>query len=227
MNIIKQLLSRRRLWDDLSEEIKQHLQEKADELIGSGVPPKEAMRIARREFGNALMIEERGREVWGWPAIESVLADVRYGLRQLRRTPGFAAVAVLTLALGIGANTALFSVVNGVLLSPLPFPDPDQLVTLHESKPNFQAGSISFPNFRDWQKDNQTFSGMAIARPYTLTLTGSGDAEQVRAEFISSELLGLLGVRTVIGRDFAPGEDQIGGRAIAMIDTGFWKSRFQ
>jgi len=98
--------------------------------------------------------------------------DIRYGLRQLRKRPGFAAVAVITLALGIGANTAIFSVVNGVLLSPLPFPEPDRLVTLHENKPNFEGGSVSYPNFRDWQKDNHTFSSLAISRPYDFSLIG-------------------------------------------------------
>src|SRR5437773_4839642 len=110
--------------------------------------------------------------------------DVRHGLRVLGKNPGFAAIAVLTLALGIGANTALFSVINGVLLSPLPFPEPDKLITLHENKPNFEGGSVSYPNFRDWQKDNHTFSSMALSRTYAFSLTGIGEAEQVNADFV-------------------------------------------
>src|SRR2546422_8138413 len=98
--------------------------------------------------------------------------DVRYGLRVLGKNPGFTAVALVTLALGIGANTALFSIVNGVLLNPLPFHEPEQLVALSESKPNFAQGSISYPNFLDWQKENHTFSTMAIARNYGFSLTG-------------------------------------------------------
>src|SRR5579863_2632408 len=109
----------------------------------------------------------------------TLLQDLRFGFRMLKKSPGFTAIAVLTLALGIGANTALFSVVNGVLLSPLPFPQPEQIVTLHESKANFQSGSISYPNFRDWQQDNRTFSSMAIIRRYGFTMTGMGAAEQV------------------------------------------------
>src|ERR1700746_4017792 len=97
-------------------------------------------------------------------AMQTLLQDVRYAVRMLVKNPGFTAVAVATLALGIGANTALFSVVNGVLLNPLPYPHADQLVTLHESKPNFDAGSLSYPNFRDWQRDNRTFSAMAVMR---------------------------------------------------------------
>src|SRR5437588_2813897 len=110
--------------------------------------------------------------------------DIRYGLRVLGKNPGFTAIAVLTLALGIGANTALFSVVNGVLLNPLPYPEPEQLVELRESKPNFATGSISYPNFMDWQKDNRTFASMAIVRGNgSFILTGLGEAEQVDGGF--------------------------------------------
>src|ERR1700691_4364422 len=110
--------------------------------------------------------------------METLFQDLRYGLRMLGKSPGFTLVAVVTLALGIGANTALFSVINGVLLSPLPFRDPDQLVTFHENKPNFEGGSVSYPNFRDWQRDSRTFSSVALARPNAFSLTGIGGAEQ-------------------------------------------------
>ncbi len=105
--------------------------------------------------------------------METLFQDLRYGLRMLVKSPGFTAVAVATLALGIGANTALFSVINGVLLSPLAFPRPDQLVTLHENKPNFEGGSVSYPNFRDWQRDNHTFSSLALARTSAFSLPAS------------------------------------------------------
>jgi predicted permease len=109
-----------------------------------------------------------------------------------------------------------------VLLNPLPFHHPDELVALHENKPNFHGGSISYPNFRDWQKENQTFSVMAIARPYAFILTGSGEAEQVSGEFISSDFFRILGVEPLLGRTFAPGEDEIGGTPVALISQGFW-----
>jgi len=156
----------------------------------------------------------------------TVLQDLKYGLRMLAKNPGFTAVAVLTLALGIGANTAIFSVVNGVLLNPLPYPEPNQLVTLHESKPNFPYGSISYLNFRDWQKENHTFSSIAVARGYGFTLTGAGEPERVRAEFVSSDFFPLLGVKPLIGRTFAPGEDEIGAAPIALVSAGFWKRKF-
>ncbi len=154
-----------------------------------------------------------------------VLQDLRYAFRQLRKSLGFTTVAVLTLALGIGANTALFSVINGVLLNPLPFPQPDQLVTLHESKPNFDTGSISYPNFRDWQKDNRTMSAIAVSRPYALSLTGLGEAEQVENEFISSDFFTVLGVKPLLGRNLAPGEDEIGAAPVVLVSEGFWKRK--
>src|SRR5208282_1599624 len=125
--------------------------------------------------------------------MDTLWQDIRYALRTLAKSPGFTVVALATLALGIGANTALFSIVNGVLLNPLPYPHPEQLVTLHESKPNFPTGAISYLNFRDWQKDNRTFSAMAISRGYSFSLTGKGEAERVRAEFVSSDFFSTLG----------------------------------
>ena len=124
--------------------------------------------------------------------MNGLLQDLRSALRQLQKSPGLTAIVVITIALGIGANTALFSVVNGVLLNPLPYPHPGELVTLHESKPNFESGSISFPNFRDWRKDNHTFSAMAIYRGYAFSLTGVGDALQLNGEFVSSDFFSNL-----------------------------------
>lgn len=154
--------------------------------------------------------------------METLIQDVRYGLRVLRKNPGFTAIAIVTLALGIGANTALFSVVNGVLLNPLPFPDSDQLVGIHENKPNFEGGSISYLNFVDWQKENRTFSSMAVARATAFSLTGTGEPEQVSAEFVTSDFFPLLGVKPLMGRTFTPDEDQVGANPVAIVSEGFW-----
>ena len=158
--------------------------------------------------------------------MNQLLQDLRYAVRMLAKSPGFTIVAVLTLALAIGANTALFSVVNGVLLNPLPYPQPEQLVTIHESKPNFATGSISYPNFLDWQKDNQTLSAMAVSRPSSFTLTGIGEAEQVRAQFVTSDFFPVLGVKPVTGRIFVRADDQRGAAPVALISGGFWKRKF-
>ncbi|MDP9339910.1 MAG: ABC transporter permease, partial [Acidobacteriota bacterium] len=157
---------------------------------------------------------------------DTFTGDFRYALRILRKNPGFTIIAVLTLALGIGCNTAFFSIVNGVLLNPLPHPHPEQLVALGESKPNFTNGSISYPNFVDWQKDNHVFSSMAIARENGFTLTGLGDAEQLTARLISSDYFTVLGANPLIGRSFAPGEDKIAAAPIALISASLWKRKF-
>jgi predicted permease len=158
--------------------------------------------------------------------METLFQDLRYGFRKLVKSPGFTAIAVATLALGIGANTALFSVVNGVLLSPLPFPQPDQLVTLHENKPNFEGGSVSYPNFRDWRRDNHTFSSLALARTYAFSLTGIGEAEQVNGDFVSSDFFSVLGVNPVVGRTFAEDEERVGAGPVALISAGLWRRKF-
>ena len=157
--------------------------------------------------------------------METLLQDIRYGCRMLMKSPTFTAIAVITLALGIGANTALFSVINGVLLSPLPFPEPDKLITLHENKPNFEGGSVSYPNFRDWQKDNHTFSSIALSRTYAFSLTGIGEAEQVNADFVSSDFFTVLGIKPVIGRTFAQDEERVGAGPVALISAGLWQRK--
>src|SRR5499427_11120622 len=144
------------------------------------------LRSVPRGFGNLMLT------LWH---------DLRFAMRVLQKAPGFSAVAILTLALGIGANTALFSIVNGVLLNPLPYPHPEELVTLHESKPNFSTGSISFPNFLDWQKENQTFSSMAVQRGTSFILSGLGEAEQIDAQYVSSNFFRQLAVLPALGRD--------------------------
>lgn len=158
--------------------------------------------------------------------MNGLLQDLRCAVRQFIRTPSITVIVVVTIALGVGANTALFSVVNGVLLNPLPYPQPDQLVTLHESKPNFETGSVSFPNFRDWRKDNHTFSGMAISRGYAFGLTGAGEPLQVNGEFVSSDYFKILGVKPLLGRTFAAGEDEIGAAPLALISEGLWRRKF-
>ena len=155
-----------------------------------------------------------------------MLQDLRYAVRQFLKTPGLTILVIVTIGLGVGANTALFSVVNGVLLSPLPYPEPDQLVALRESKPNFEWGTVPYPKFRDWQKDNHTFSKMAVWRSYAFSLTGVGEAEQVNAHLVSSDFFPILGVKPILGRNFLAGEDEIGAAPIAVITESLWRRKF-
>ena len=226
MSWLSGLFGRGKREKKLDEELQSHLEMATRDRVERGVTTEEAEHAVRREFGNVGLVKEITRETWGWGSPDRLMQDLRFGMRMTAKSPGFTAVAILTLALGIGANTALFSVVNGVLLNPLPFPEPEQLVTLAESKPNFASGSISFPNFRDWRKDNRTFSAMGMARESSFNLTGTGDAEQVGAQFISSDYLQLLSVKPVIGRFFSEGEDQIGASPLVLISAEFWSRKF-
>jgi len=218
---------RRGKWErELGDELRFHVEQQTAANVAAGMPREEARRQAMLQFGGAESVKEDCREQRSGFCLETLWSDMRYGVRMMARSPGFTIVAILTLALGIGANTAIFSVVNGVLLSPLPFPQPEQLVTLSESKPNFATGSISYLNFRDWQKNNHTFSSMAISRPISFSLTGTGEAEQLKAELLSSDYFSLLGVKPIIGRMFAPGEDEVGAAPIVLISAGLWKRKF-
>ncbi len=152
--------------------------------------------------------------------------DLRLALRMIFKNPGFSAIVVLTLALGIGVNVALFSVVNSVLLNPLPFPQPDQLVTLAQSKPNFDMGAIPYPNFQDLQKENRTFSAMAISRNAGFSLIGAGEAERVTARQVSADFFTVLDIKMVKGRTFARSEDQPGVGGVAIISAELWQRKF-
>jgi len=158
--------------------------------------------------------------------MSTLLQDLKYGLRMLAKSPGFTAVAVITLALGIGANTAIFSIVNGVLLNPLPYPEPDRLVALYSRTPDSPRWSISYPNFLDWVRDNRSFSALAAYRGDDLNLTGIGEPERVTAEMISASFFPMLGVNPVIGRLFRPEEDQVGAAPVVLISGGLWKRKF-
>jgi predicted permease len=152
--------------------------------------------------------------------------DIRYAFRMLLKKPGFTLVVVLTLALGIGANAAIFSVVKGVLLNPLPFPDPDQLVTFHQSKPNFDTGAIPYLNFVDLQRENRTFSSMAISRGAGFTLIGAGEAERVTARMVSADFFTVYGIKPALGRNFTAEDDRKGADPVTIISDRLWARKF-
>jgi predicted permease len=156
-----------------------------------------------------------------------MLNDIQYALRQLVKSPAFTVVAILTIALGIGANTAIFSVVNGVLINPLPYPNADRIVVLYERLPNFEDASISYPNFLDWQRMNESFSALAAYRPNGYNLSGTGGVpEHLHGEMISAGFFEILGVRPVLGQTFRPEDDQRGVTPVAMISEGLWRRDF-
>ena len=164
--------------------------------------------------------------VWGDISMTNFWQDIRYAFRVLSKNRGFTAIAVLTLALGIGANSAIFSVVNSVLLNPLPFQNPDQLCALYTKTDSFERGSISYPNFLDWQKMNRSFSTIAAFRAEDYNLTGAGEPERLHAHSISDEFFPTLGLNLVIGRNFSAEEDRAGGTPVAILGDGLWTRKF-
>jgi predicted permease len=158
--------------------------------------------------------------------MEAFWNDVKFGVRVLLRSPGFTLVAILTLALGIGANTALFSLVNGILLEPLRFPQANRLVALYQHKPEFLYSSISYPNFLDWQRDNRTLQSLAAFRPDTFSLTGLGEPQRIDGIMVSANFFPTLGVNPVLGGEFDPQQDVLGGKPEVMISAGMWKTKF-
>ncbi|MGE5205717.1 MAG: ABC transporter permease [Chlamydiota bacterium] len=158
--------------------------------------------------------------------MDTLLQDMRYAVRTLRKSPGFAAVAVITLALGIGANTAMFSIVNAVLLRPVPYPEPQRLLKLYSSTAQFHKASVSYPNFLDWQRRSRSFDLMAAYRTDSFNLTGQANPERVRGEMASSSIFGVLGIRPIIGRTFTDDEDRRGAAPVVVLTSSLWKSRF-
>lgn len=218
MSWLKQLFSRGRLYGDLSEEIEQHLEEKIEELVAGGLSRSEAAATARREFGNVTLTEERSREVWQWPSLESLVADVRFGARTLRKSPAFTAIAVFTLALGIGANSAIFSLVNGILLVPLPYPEADRLVSLTGSYP--QGALVAM------REQVRTMDVGAYAEGHDFNLTGRGEAVRLTATLVSAELFSILKARPELGRVFERGQDIPGQDRYVILSHALWQQGF-
>ena len=155
-----------------------------------------------------------------------LLHDVRYGIRTLLKSPGFTIVAVIALALGIGANTAMFGIVNAVLLRPIPYPEPDRLLQLYSQRTRLQPGSVSYPNFLDWQRRSRSFQEMAAYRTDNFNLTGQANPERLRGAMASARLFAMLGMRPIVGRTFTDEEDRRGAAPVAVVTSTLWKTRF-
>ena len=226
---LRQIFARRRLSMDLSQEIQQHLDEKVEELVAEGMPPEEAVHCARREFGNVVRIEEQGREVWAWPWIENRLADLTFVFRQIRREPLFGLVSCLSLALGIGATTVMFSVVYSVLINPYPYKDADRIMHIHIlDKDAFLTDLLlSGSQFQRFQ-DSKVLDGAIAMDEAPMSETGGDFPESVLAGHLSSNAFGFFGVPPLIGREFTPRDvtDSSHPPNVAVLSYHYWKKRF-
>jgi putative ABC transport system permease protein len=224
---LRALLGREAVIRDIDEEMRLHVELETEANIERGMPPDEARRAALKSFGNLGSIKDSAYEVRGGGMIETLLQDIRYGARVLARRKGFTAVAVLTLALGIGANTAIFSVVNQLLLRPLPFPDAERLVMLWEVTPEGRhQNTTSRANFLGWREQSTAFEGMAAFSDQRINLAGGGEPEEVSVQIATPELFRVLGVEPIIGRGMTEEDARPGAPDVAVLGYGLWQRRY-
>jgi predicted permease len=227
------VFARKRRYDDISVSIQEHIDERIDELMEEGMSRDEAERTARRDFGNVTLLQERSREVWQWQRLESLLQDLKHVCRRLGRAPVFAITVVLTLAIGIGANTAVFSVLNSVLIRPLPYPEPEQLVSLHLNAP----GAPGLADFRDelrlsasmyltFAAHNRAFQSVGVWLPGTASITGIAQPEQVNTAQISGGVLETMNVPAAAGQWLTAADQNPRGAQRVMLSYGYWQRRF-
>ncbi len=225
---LRALFRRNTVERDLEDELRFHIENETAARIARGADSTEAVRQARIAFGGVEQTREACREARGVSLLLAIFRDLRFALRMLVRTPGFTAVAILTLALGIGANTAIFSAVKAILLRPLPYRDADRLVMVWEANPSrdWHHNIVSAANFQDWKNRNHVFTDMAAFLSPTLTLTGEGDPVEITGEQSTPNLLSVLGVSPILGRAFTPEEGRPGGPRVALIAFTFWQNQF-
>jgi putative ABC transport system permease protein len=223
---LRGMFFKRKLDQELEDEIRAHLDMRIDDNLRQGMSPEEARYEALRKFGGVEPVKESYRDRRSLAVVDSALWDLRYALRMLRRNPGFAAVAVLTLALGIGANTAIFSVVNAALLRSLPYRDPDQLVLLHQRRPQEGSRLPLSIDFLAWRDQAKSFEQIAAYGSGTADLTGSGEAERLSVAFVSADLFAMLGVAPSTGRVFTHAEDTVGGAPVVILSDSLWRRHF-
>jgi putative ABC transport system permease protein len=228
LSYVVRRINRRRAGVDLAEEIRTHLALETEQNIEAGMSPEEARYAALRAFGSVTLSKEDSRTMWGFRSLETLWQDVRFGGRMLIKNPTFTIVAVLALALGIGANSAIFSVVNTVLLRPLPYKEPDRLMTVWEdnSRHGYPRDTPAAANFIDWRDQNQVFEGMAAMAELSFNLTGGGEPERIDGRRVSANLFPLLGVEPQLGRAFLSEEDRPGAQRVVIMSHGLWQRRF-
>ena len=217
---------RRKLYDDLAEEMRSHLEEKTEQLMREGMERKAAEQAAHRAFGNQTLLEERGREAWQWPTLESAWADARYTLRQLARSPGFSIIAISVLALGICSSVAIFTFVDAALIKPLPFKSPNQLVGVYEATALCPRCNVAYLNYLDWKKSDLPFSDLEVWGYSRYLLKAHDGIQPVPGTRVSAGFFSTLGVAPILGRDFYPGEDKAGGPHSVLLSYAAWEKRF-
>jgi putative ABC transport system permease protein len=224
---LRMLVHRRQFDADLEEEMQLHLELRQQEQLESGMTADSARAAARRRFGNVTTLREKSHMAWGWEWFENLVQDVRYGLRMLHKNPSFASIAILTLALGIGANTAIFSIVDAVLLRPLPYSQPDRLVFLIEQRlREVRDISISLPDFEDWRAMNTVFDSIGAYRLANVVMTGRGEPENLQTREVTSDLFPTLGVQPIFGRGLTPDDDKVGAVPVVLLSDSFWSRKF-
>jgi putative ABC transport system permease protein len=218
---------------EMDEEMRFHIESIAREYERAGMSPADAERAARARFGSLLRMKERGRDVRTGRGFEDIVRDIRHMARGLRKSPGFTLAVVLTLALGIGGNTAIFSVVDQLLLRPLPYPNGEELVMVYEARPRSAPGpsgvyplSVSPANWLDWQRESRTLAMLAAWRPTSFTLTGIGEPTRVNGQAVSSEFFPLLGVQPLLGRTLSADDDRPNAPRVVILSHQLWQGRF-
>ncbi|HET7214922.1 MAG TPA: ABC transporter permease [Terriglobia bacterium] len=225
---LRALLRRNSMETELDAELRAHVEQQAEKYVQAGMSPEEAARRVRLEFGGIEQVKEECRDTWGVRFVSELTQDIRYGLRQLRRNPGFTLIAVITLALGIAVNTTIFSAISLVLLKKPTFPNPGRLMMVFA---NNKAKSdnyllVSAPNFIDFQRQNDVFDGMAADADHGFTLTGTGSPEHLIGAEVTANFFRVLGLSPAIGRDFLFSENEPGRNAVVILSHGFWKQHF-
>src|SRR5579871_5345533 len=224
----RNLFAKPRVEQDLDDELRAYVEELTDQKIRSGASYAAARRAALLELGGVDQVKEEVREIRIGNMLECTLQDLRYAVRTLSKNMSFTAVVVLALALGIGANTAMFSAAYGILMRPLPYPDADRvaLVYMHFSPQNFDRGTMCMADYLDWKAQNHVFEEPSIFSNRRMDLVGTGDPEQVQGALVTAGFFSTLRVTPVLGRVFLPGEDRPGAPSTAVLSESLWRRRF-
>ena len=227
-NALRNWRRRQRVDAELDEEVRGYAAMVAEEKIRGGADAHEARREANMELGGVEQVKQQTREARAGHFLETLWQDVRYGARMLGKNRGFTLVAVLTLALGIGANTAIFSVIDAVLVRPLPYPAPDRLMMVYQDAPHkgIATTGLSYPNFQDWRRDAHSFEDLVAMRTSQFALSGAGEATHVIAGAVTSEYFSMFQVTPILGRAFEPSDDGPGAREVAVLSERLWRSQF-